>query len=462
MANKNFIVQNGLTVGPVTIDATTGNITTSGLLVSTSSTPTTLGNLILNGGVPSTSTTTGTLVVTGGIGVVGNITISGNLNVDGTQTVFNTNNATFADSLVYYANGNTSDLIDIGFVGSFNADTHTGLARDASDNGTWKLFANVSPEPTTTIDFTNAIYANLKLANLIADNISGTITTAAQPNITSLGTIATLSATTINSTTINASSVSPTAALQVSQNGYANVGSAFLSSGGNLAAFGTHSYYNGVNWVNADTTPGAMFQVSGATFNFYYSTGNATPVMTSMASLSGTGNLSTVGSIAINSGNYPTAILNNGTAGTGNIGNVTNGFNTVYAKATTAQYADLAELYLSDKKYDPATVVVFGGEQEITISRFTHDSSVAGVISTNPAHLMNSAIDGLPVALMGRVPCKVKGPISKGDLVVSSDLEGIGQKLEFNKFKQGCIIGKSLQDITTTTVEIIEVVVGRV
>ena len=77
---------------------------------------------------------------------------------------------------------------------------------------------------------------------------------------------------------------------------------------------------------------------------------------------------------------------------------------------------------------------------------------------------MNGALKGdnvLPLALQGRVPCLVKGPIVKGDLLVSSDIPGIACKLDENKFKYGCLIGKSLDNIDDDSIKLIEIVVGR-
>lgn len=153
-------------------------------------------------------------------------------------------------------------------------------------------------------------------------------------------------------------------------------------------------------------------------------------------------------------------ILNGGANGTGNIGAAGGAFNTVFAKATSAQYADLAEKYTSDADYPPGTVVVFGGEAEITISTVECDSKVAGVISTDPAFIMNANSDGLLVALTGRVPCIVKGPVNKGDVLITSDLPGVAQRLGSN-WKPGCVIGKSLEPVEIGLVKIIEVVVGR-
>lgn len=166
-------------------------------------------------------------------------------------------------------------------------------------------------------------------------------------------------------------------------------------------------------------------------------------------------------SITVNSANLATAIVNAGTAGTGNIGATGAGFNTVFARATSAQYADLAEKYVADYNYTAGTVVVFGGDQEITVTTQDHDTRVAGVISTNPAYIMNDAISGLPVALTGRVPCRVLGPVNKGDLLVTSKLSGTAQRCITERYAPGCILGKSLENIMTSEVKTIEIAVGR-
>jgi hypothetical protein len=156
-------------------------------------------------------------------------------------------------------------------------------------------------------------------------------------------------------------------------------------------------------------------------------------------------------------------IVNNMGNGVGNIGNATGYFNTVFAKATSAQYADLAEMYESDLDYAPGTVVEFGGDKEITISAQSHSTAIAGIVSTNPSYLMNSTQTGehvLPVALTGRVPCRVQGPVKKGDVLVSSTTPGVAQRIGMN-WQPGCVIGKSLEVINDSSVKIIEVVVGR-
>lgn len=155
------------------------------------------------------------------------------------------------------------------------------------------------------------------------------------------------------------------------------------------------------------------------------------------------------------------SITKTGTNGVGDIGQSGNKFATIYGQSTSAQYADLAERYVTDHEYEPGTVVVFGGTAEVTESHAPHDRRVAGVISTNPAFKMNDDAEGQYLALQGRVPTKVKGPIDRGDLVVTSNLPGTAQKLDDAQYLPGVVIGKALESIEDDQVHTIEVVVGR-
>ena len=107
--------------------------------------------------------------------------------------------------------------------------------------------------------------------------------------------------------------------------------------------------------------------------------------------------------------------------------------------ATSAQYADLAERYNADADYLPGTVVAIGGNMEITGTTSHMDTNVFGVISTAPAYLMNAEADGQAVALKGRVPVRVMGPVNKGDkLYVGAN--GTAQKAD-----EGDLIGIALE-----------------
>lgn len=164
--------------------------------------------------------------------------------------------------------------------------------------------------------------------------------------------------------------------------------------------------------------------------------------------------------ITVNSNNNTTAIINGGSNGVGNIGSAGGAFNTVFAQATTAQYADLAECYRADADYAPGTVVMFGGTAEITQCNQSACARVAGVISTAPAYLMNSGLTSdhvATVALMGRVPCRVSGPVAAGDMMVSA---GDGQARAEATPAMGTVIGKAVQNHAGGS-GTIEIVVGR-
>jgi hypothetical protein len=213
-----------------------------------------------------------------------------------------------------------------------------------------------------------------------------------------------------------------------------------------------------ITTLGVDTTTTRVLNVTTANIT----TGNVQTWYATQLN-STTGNITTLTSTTVNAGSLivtsgditPTSNL------TQNIGSVTNWWNTIYGVSTQARYADLAERYRADAEYPSGTVVVFGGEYEITISTKEYDPAVAGVISSDPAYLMNAAAEGLPVALQGRVPCQVQGPIRKGELVVSSNVPGVAQRFIKEQFEHGCIIGKSLENINDDTIKTIEVVVGR-
>jgi hypothetical protein len=178
------------------------------------------------------------------------------------------------------------------------------------------------------------------------------------------------------------------------------------------------------------------------------------------SNISAVTNITASGFLTINSANNVTAIINGGSNAVGNIGSSTTYFNTLFAKATSAQYADVAEMYEADQIIEPGTVVCFGGAKEVTMCREDSCRRVAGVISTNPSYLMNSGQTGdyvVPVALTGRVPVKVTGIIQKGDMMVATSN---GRARAEDNPALGSVIGKALADFDGQD-GVIEVVVGR-
>jgi hypothetical protein len=176
-------------------------------------------------------------------------------------------------------------------------------------------------------------------------------------------------------------------------------------------------------------------------------------------SVSGTGNV-TGANIVATADVFTPEIIKTGSNAVGNIGQSDNYFNRVFAQATSALYADLAEKYVADAEYAPGTVVVFGGDKEVTVTSTDADRAVAGVVSTNPSYIMNSGLEAMhvaTVALTGRVPCLVTGTVRKGDLMVSA---GYGKARAEADPRVGTVIGKALENFEGTE-GVIEVVVGR-
>jgi hypothetical protein len=155
-------------------------------------------------------------------------------------------------------------------------------------------------------------------------------------------------------------------------------------------------------------------------------------------------------------------ITNLNASGVGNIGAQGAAFNTVFATATTALYADVAERFAADEEYLPGTVVELGGDAEITKATTELSENVFGVISTRAAYLMNSGAGTdtthPPIAMTGRVPVRVTGSIRKGDRLVAAG-NGLARAARANEATAFNVIGRSLENKTTNDDGVIEAIV---
>ena len=405
------------TTGTVTSSSTVGGVITgsSTSVTGTVTAASTVGGVITGSSTSVTGTVTAASTVGGVItgssaSVTGNVT-GANLNTTGTATI-----AGFTISGNTIVAAGTTLTIDPN--GSGGVDGLVVIAGNLQVNGnTTTINSNVVSTNDLTIN-----YANNAINSAAANGGGIEVGPIGSPFITWL---------------------------------YNNTANVFTSSGG-ISAVGT---------VTAASTVGGVITGSSASVS-----GTVTAASTvggvitgSSASVSGTvtgGNVTTAGQLTVNSGANVTAIVNGATTGVGNIGSSTVGFNTVFAKATTAQYADLAEKYTADAEYAPGTVLVFGGNQEVTVNSVDSDSRVAGVVSTNPGFVMNEGLDSefvASVALTGRVPTLVIGPVRKGDLMV---VAGLGRARAEATPRVGTVIGKALEDFDGAE-GTIEVVVGR-
>jgi hypothetical protein len=168
------------------------------------------------------------------------------------------------------------------------------------------------------------------------------------------------------------------------------------------------------------------------------------------------GNLVVSGSVGVGS------LINNNANGVGNIGSSSTYFNTVFAKATSAQYADVAERFAADAEYEAGTVVELGGSAEITCAQIELSDNVFGVISTRAAYLMNSAAGSdathPPVAMTGRVPVRVIGQVTKGDRLVSAG-NGLARAAKSGEPTAFNVIGRALISKTTEDEGTVEAIV---
>ena len=157
------------------------------------------------------------------------------------------------------------------------------------------------------------------------------------------------------------------------------------------------------------------------------------------------------------------AIQKTGSNTVGNIGSSSNYFNQVFATATTALYADLAERYAADSVLEPGTVVDLGGSHEITRSHQDLSNAVFGVISTSAAYMMNSGAGDNnthpAVAIVGRVPTKVIGTVQKGNRLVSAG-NGVARAAQPGEATWLNVIGRALENKDSEELGMIEVTVS--
>ena len=200
---------------------------------------------------------------------------------------------------------------------------------------------------------------------------------------------------------------------------------------------------SGESFVDNDTTLMTAAAIQDKIQSFGYSTtvGDITAV-TAGSGLSGGGSS---GGVTVNVDLTDTGVFaSTNTASRAVVRDGSGNFaaGTITATATQAQYADLAEKYETDAEYEPGTVVMLGGDKEATACDQEGTHKVLGVISTDPAYMMNSEAEGQYVALTGRVPCKVVGKVEKGDIMVASEESGCAGVN--NSAKPGTILGKAI------------------
>jgi hypothetical protein len=478
-------------------------------IVSTGTT-TSAGNLVANAGTASTTTTTGALVVAG----TGGAGIGGNLNV-GYSAIFNTtktanydfvvrgdNDDTLIwarpsstyDSVVVGGSATTSTLVTgakliVNSTDSIRIPVGTTAERPGSAGGTdvaGMIRFNTSTGELEYYDGAEWNNTGTTFTVIAADSFDGddnttifTLGAAATTNgcIVSINgvvqiptTAYSVSGTTLTFTQAPATgdkidvrrlTTTSTITILQSQNGYvaadAQNDSLTISAGASSLVERLRVHTNGnINANGNIITNGTISSTAQATIG-----GNLVAAATTASTSTTTGAL-VVGGGAGFAGNINTAgwIIPSANVSQ-NLGTSTQWWNTFYGVSTQAQYADLAENYQADQAYPAGTVLEFGGQEEVTVAMTEGSTRIAGVVSSNPAHLMNGGLRGsnvVALALAGRVPCKIIGPVYKGDMMVSA---GYGYAKSSSAPTIGSVIGKALENFEGDK-GVIEVVVGRV
>jgi hypothetical protein len=297
---------------------------------------------------------------------------------------------------------------------------------------------------------------NITGGNVTGTLLTGTITTSAQPNITSLGTLSGLSVTTTITGSVSGTAATVTTAAQPNITSVGTLSS--LSVTGNVNAGNVISTFygpaTGLTGIPGANVTGTL-SVPTSSYAATVSTA-AQPNITSVGTLT---SLTVSGTTTV-SGNAALTTTNLTSGANVTAGYLTGNWTLTAGSKWNATYADLSEKYVADANYEPGTVLVFGGEHEVTLSTEADSFRVAGVVTTDAAYTMNSALEAeyvADIALQGRVPCKVLGPVYKGDLLVAA---GNGHAIANNMARAGTIIGKSLENFKDAS-GVIEVAVGR-
>jgi hypothetical protein len=423
---------------------------------------------LLTGTVP-TSRLTGTY----NINIAGNV--SGNVtgNLQGTVTGNVTGNVTGAASLNVLKTGDTlsgdlnwsttgrgltwgmnTDGASIRFYNAGDGDSSSRLEFQTTDNGneyfSWthasgSTFESMRLVPNSSGNAALTVYGNATINGTTTGTFSGVgtaltlnagnLTTGTVPRDRLVGEYG-ISITGSSNTAVRASVAnivdSITSTQIVSALGY-------VPSDTGLAATGIVGVSATISGpiTSTSTSTGALIVAGGAGFGLDITVGGSVT-----ASSGFIGNLLTTGAV--------------GTAGT-----VIGNWSLSAGSRLQATYADLAELYTSDESYEAGTVLIFGGDAETTTTTIYGDTRLAGVVSTNPAHLLNSDLTGTvsAIALVGRIPCKIIGQVKKGDMLTTSSIPGYATKML--EFIPGAFIGKALHDKETSDEGIVEISLNR-
>jgi hypothetical protein len=322
--------------------------------------------------------------------------------------------------------GLDADLLDgLNSSNSHVTDTATIVSRNTSGNFSANIItANLVGNVTGNItgNLTGTVTGNAtNVSGVVAINNGGTgaTTVSAARTALGLGTIATQAA---NLVSITGGSITGITDLTVADGGTgASTAVQARTNLGLVIGADVQPFNNQLTAISSLATTGLITRTGTGAATTRSITAGTSITITNGDGVSGNPTISLSATPTVSS------IIKSGTNGTGDIGQTDNRFGTIYGTATSARYADLAEKYTTDQEYEPGTVlaVATAGDAESTAT-WQSGQRVLGVVSTNPAFLMNDEADGQAIALRGRVPVKVVGPIRKGQpLICNQDGKGI-------------------------------------
>ena len=396
------------------------------------------------------------------IGLPNDVTISGNLTVSGTTTTVNTETINLADNIILLNSNATGaptqnsgieiergDSLNVQFVWDEASDRWTANSEDIHTSGDFvgNLIGN-----------TAGVHTGNVTGNLTG-NVTGDVTGDLTGNADTATTISGLTATVneLNFTDGVTSNIQTQLDNKLGSTENAVTASAWatgrtLSLTGDVTGSVTGVDGSGNISITTTITADSIALGTDTTGNYVATaTTSGNGISGSVASENGT---FTVTSNAISTNTPSTIVFRDAS---GNFA-----ANVITATSTEAQYADLAEMYASDADYEPGTVLKIGGNAEVTQTINANDTQVVGVVSSNPAYLMNKDAQGVAVAMTGRVPIKVKGPVIKGQRLVSSNEPGVAvAKRDSDLTSVLTVVGRALENNNSDEIKLVECMVGK-
>jgi len=433
------------TLSALSVTATITGSVSGSAATATSATIAATANAVAGANVSGTvalATTAGTVSTAAqpnitSVGTLSGLTVSSTITGSVSGSAATATSATTAGSVTTAAQGN---ITSVGVLTSLNSSGTITAPAFTANTG---VFTG-DGSGLSTLNASNVSSGTLAQARLANDSVTVNGSTVA------LGASTTITASTTQSVTFNNSGSG------VSSGTTFNGGTARIISYNTIGAPSTSGSGASGSWGISVTGTAASATGTAATV-----TTAAQPNITSVGTLSSL----TVSGIT-NTGTMQSTIITTGSNSTA--GTITGDYTLTSGSTLNATYADLAEKYTADAQYEAGTVVTFGGEAECSIAGVKGLHAVAGVVTTNPAQVYNAgcvAPEGqfvIELALIGRVPCKIIGPIEKGDLIITSDQAGYGCAGNPATVKAGTIIGKALEAFNGPTPEgVVEVLVGK-